>query len=795
MKTAMTPMSRESKVGSLAELAGRVFLYQNNFLILICAFMLGNSSISVGLPLGAVFYAACYGNTGFKLLTALAVFIGAVVQGSLETIFINGACMLLFSVLCAPLRNKISIGVSFKAAVILFVCVLIPQLMLSALRGYLLFDILKAVFCAFISLVLYFIFIFCIPMIAGTSKKTVPDSEEVISTAVTAALVLSGMGTVLLLGFSIRNIICVFVLLLFSYKCGAGIGAASGAVIGLIISISAESTPSVAGTYALCGMLAGILGKLGKIGTALGFILGNMILVIYFNGTIESMLLLKEIMAAAIIFCLIPNKVISKLTSPFIRVVAELEDRRGYSQRIRDITVERLTKFSKAFLDLSKTFAHIAGTGTPAEKHDINILFDTVADRICRDCSLCMHCWERDFYETYQVMFNIVEKLEMRGRVDECDVPSYFLDMCPRINDFVNAVNNMYELFKVNVVWKSKLAESRIVISRQFEGMSRVITGLAREINMKVCFLSSLEDTIATSLGKWNTKAREVIAYKNVWGKYEVSIYHSTCAGARKCISTIEKVVSEAVGRKMVRENDSCCAGRNGICLLKLVEAEDLKLTTAISRLPKSGSKVSGDSFSFMNNGNGKYTLALSDGMGSGHSAAVQSKATVDMLESFLESGFDKDMAINLINSVLVLGSEEDVTCTIDMSIVDLFSGEVEFVKIGAAPTFIRRESRVDIIRSVSLPAGILPGIDAELARRNVGSGDMIIMVTDGIIDSMADEEAGDRQLLKYIQLIESLNPQEVADSILTEASRCCGGKPCDDLTVLVAKIWKNHSK
>ncbi len=791
MKTVTTPMSRDGKVGLFAELAGRVFLYQNNYLILISAFMLGNSRISPGLPLGAVFYAAGYGNTGFKLLTALAVFIGAAVHGSLEAFYINAACMLLFSVLCAPLRNKVSTVVSIRVAVIVFVSVLIPQLMLSALRGYLLFDILKALFTAFISFVLYFIFRFCVPMIAGTSKKTIPGSEEVISTAVTAALVLSGMGTVLLLGFSIRNIICVFVLLLFSYKCGAGIGAASGAVIGLIISISAQSTPSVAGTYALCGMLAGMLGKLGKISTAFGFILGNIILVVYFNGTIESMLLLKEIMVAGIIFCLMPNRAISKLTSPFIRDMAELEDRRGYSQRIRDITVEKLTKFSKAFLDMSNTFAQISGISTPAEKHDINILFDTVADRICSDCSLCMHCWERNFYETYQVMFSIVEKLEMRGRVDECDVPSYFIDMCPRINDFVNVVNNMYELFKVNVVWKSKLAESRIVISRQFEGMAKVITGLAREIKTEVSFLSPLEDTIAASLGKCNVKAGEVIAYKNIWGKYEVSIYHNSCAGARNCISIIEKVVTEAVGRRMVRENDSCCVGRNGICQLKLMEAEDLKLTTAISRLPKSGCKVSGDSFSFMNNGNGKYILALSDGMGSGHSAAVQSKATVDMLESFLESGIDKDMAINLINSVLVLGSEEDITCTIDMSIVDLFSGEVEFVKIGAAPTYIRRESKVDIIRSVSLPAGILPGIDAELARRNVRSGDMIIMVTDGIVDSMADEEAGDRRLLKHIQLIESLNPQEVADSILTEASKCCADKPCDDLTVLVAKIWK----
>ncbi len=95
------------------------------------------------------------------------------------------------------------------------------------------------------------------------------------------------------------------------------------------------------------------------------------------------------------------------------------------------------------------------------------------------------------------------------------------------------------------------------------------------------------------------------------------------------------------------------------------------------------------------------------------------------------------------------------------------------------------------MIRSASLPAGILPGIDAELAHRNVEGGDMVIMVTDGITDSLAGDEPGDRQLMKYIQQLESLNPQHVADNILEEANRCCGSKPCDDLTVLVAKIWK----
>ena len=788
MKTATIPMCKESFA---IEFLRKILLYQNNYLVLVSAFLLGSSNIAGGmLPFGAAFFAAASGVAGMKLMTAIAVLFGAAIQGSPELVYINAACMLLFSVFSIPLKDLIS-RMNIKAAGILFVSLLLPQMILTGLQGFLLYDILKAIFSSFIGFVLFFIFRFSIPVMAGIVKKALLAGEEAISIAITAALVLSGLGTLQIFGFSIRNILCVLVLLLFSYKCGAGVGAATGVAIGLITSISSASTPSITGAYALCGMLAGILGNLGKTGSALGFIMGNMILSAYLNGSTEAMLYLREIIVSVVAFFIIPNKLISMVTSPFKRDTEMLADRRGYSQRIRDITVEKLEKFSKAFMELSKTFGEVAETKMMTGKQDINVLFDRVADRICSDCSLCMHCWDRNFYDTYQVMFKIVESLEAKGRVEENDIPEYFLGKCARVSDFVIAVNNMYELYRVGVVWKSKLSESRGVISKQFEGMSRVITELAGEINTEVSFMSSLEDEISVALHNAGIKAKEVIAFENIRDKFEISILHSDCGGARVCISVIEKTVSEVVRRRMVRETEECKKGRDGICSLKLVEAENLKLTTGIARVPKYDSNISGDSFTFMNSEKGEYMLALSDGMGTGYAAETQSKATINMLESFLESGFDKDMAVSLINSVLVLKSNEDTSCTIDMSIINLFNGEVEFVKIGAAPTYIKKAGKVELVRSASLPAGILPGIDVELAHRNVEAGDMIIMVTDGIIDSFAGDAPGDRQLMKLIQQFESLNPQKVADNILEEAKKCCDNKPCDDLTVLVAKVWK----
>lgn len=773
------------------DFARRVLLEKNNFLILISAFLLGNNNIGGGiLPLGAIFFNACSRTLGTNYLIAAAVLLGAITKGSIELIYINIACMLLFVGFGFLTRNDNS-KLHKKAGVLTFAALIVPQLLLSGLQGFLLYDILRAIFSSFIGFTVFFIFNYSVPVISGTGKKAILTGEECISTAITGAMLLFGVGAVQIFGFSLRNVLCIVVLLLLSYKCGVGAGAATGAAVGLITGISYEVTPSAIGAYALCGMLAGILGNIGKVGSALGFMMGNMIIASYLNGSTETMLYLKEVIAAAVLFLVIPPRIIDSIVGPFKKDSSIFSDRRGYSNRIRDLTVEKLEKFSSAFGQISKTFGEIAETKATDSKQDINVLFDRVADRVCSSCSLCMHCWERNFYDTYQVMFKIIESLELKGRVEEKDIPSHFVDKCARVGDFVNAVNNMYELFRVGVLWKSRLSESRSIISRQFEGMARVVSSLAEEINTKVSFLGHVEDQAAAALNKVGIKVREITVYENKSGKYEICIIHDACGGSRSCISTIEKTVSDAVGRRMTREDEECHSCKDGICNLKLVEMENLRITTGIARLPKYGSKVSGDSFTFLNSGKGKYTIALSDGMGTGYGASVQSKATVNMLESLLESGFDKDMAVSMINSVLVLKSDEDNPCTIDISTVDLFSGDVEFVKIGAAPTFIKKQGRVEIVRSASLPAGVLPGVDAELAKKNIDSGDMIIMVTDGIIDSLAGDEPGDRRLMKLLQELDSLNPQMVASEIVNEANKCCDEKPCDDLTALVAKAWK----
>jgi len=360
----------------------------------------------------------------------------------------------------------------------------------------------------------------------------------------------------------------------------------------------------------------------------------------------------------------------------------------------------------------------------------------------------------------------------------------------------------MYEIFKVDIMWRSRLGENRNLLSQQLEELSKAISGLASEIDSDAHFKTEFENTLLFMLKREGIRAAEVLAVENKYGKYEVSISHKGCGGRRYCSTLINKIVSDVVGRKMVKDTFGCSKkDTKNLCILKFVEQEKYSITTGVATISKYdelyGNNVSGDNYTFTNSSDGKYVLALSDGMGSGEKASMQSRAAINLIEQFMESGFNKDATVKLINSILAMKSNDDYFSTIDLCLINLNDGEIEFMKVGAAPTIIKRKEAVDketvdIIKTVSLPAGILSNMEIELIHKQLRDGDMVIQISDGVIDVFESEAANkEKMFCKFVEEIKSINPQAVADAILDEAYKNSGGKPSDDMTVIVAKFWK----
>lgn len=271
----------------------------------------------------------------------------------------------------------------------------------------------------------------------------------------------------------------------------------------------------------------------------------------------------------------------------------------------------------------------------------------------------------------------------------------------------------------------------------------------------------------------------------------DVDIRLDACGGKRECVKNVIPLVNKLTGRRFSKKDMACDLVHNSVCSIKLKEAHRYQTATGIAKLNKPGD-ISGDNSSSIELKDGRYLLALCDGMGSGPKAALESSTAITLLEKFLYAGFDKDVALKAINSLMLLKSNEETYTTIDMTVINQYTGEVEFVKVGAVSTFIKHEDEVQIIKTGTLPAGILSSIDVELVKKKLGDGDFVVMVTDGVLDCGHDPTDKEKWLAEIIRDIDTRNPQRLSEEILQRCLEANGGVAPDDMTVLAAKVWES---
>lgn len=247
--------------------------------------------------------------------------------------------------------------------------------------------------------------------------------------------------------------------------------------------------------------------------------------------------------------------------------------------------------------------------------------------------------------------------------------------------------------------------------------------------------------------------------------------------------NAIELIVRNVSGLKL-KCTDRVIASPN-YYVLKFKNIKRIKIRTYNASAVKEGSAVSGDSFAYAGRSDRYYTV-LCDGLGSGEEAYNESNDAVDLLSKFLYTDFSEEQILRTLNSILMIKLGDERFVTFDFNIIDYSTREVRLYKAGAAPTYIISGKNVDKISGKSLPLGILDNFEYSSFKKKVEIGDMLIMVSDGIIDSINLDEK--KSLDKYLELIMNKDPQTIANSVLSYALR---GQDTiiDDMTVLVTKI------
>lgn len=761
-----------------------------NITIGLIALLISRASIMDGLtPFGIAFltaYLIRYGNAlGIIIITSL----GIISIHGMSAYHYMAVIWLLF-VLNGILKNKIKVN-TLKYSILSFLLLIITKAVILLIGTFYMYDFIMAIFEGVIVFTLTYIFSYSIS-IFERGLGDIFTNEEIISGAIMISLAVSGLGDMTILDLSLKRIIGVVIILIFAYFKGPAFGTTIGVTIGLITGMSNNNIPLIISIYGFAGLLGGLFKDLGKIGSSLGFIIGNAIMSFYINGFVESMLLYKEITVGIFIFFILAI-FIEKNNGIILGNNGLIYSNIQYSKRIRDITYKRLKEVSNVFNKLASTFKRAAEIKSFSQQKDISNFVDEVVNDVCKDCSMYKFCWEQDFYTAYHSMFDVMSLIELNGNINKNSLPEYFRKRCLKPQLIIDKCNYLFDIYRVNHKWEKKILESRQLVSEQLEGVSTIINDLANTIYKDIRFMDDLEKEIYLKLKENRIDIKEVNCTEFQDGKFEILLELKSCKGKGVCLKDIIPIVSKVIGFDLTRDKFNCSIpGKNNRCSLKLIKANRYGAITKVCKWDESFNYVSGDSYTFGENEN-DYFIALSDGMGVGRKANQESNITISLLEKFLEAGFDKELALKTINSILLLKSSDEMFSTVDMTIIDLYMGKAQFIKIGSAPTFIKRKDRVDIINANSLPVGILKDVDFQVYEDNIEDGDLIIMMSDGVLDSNDKVDDKEGWMTEVISNISSVNPQRIATEIINTAKSVSINKNRDDMTVLVTKVWKRR--
>ncbi len=786
---------------------------KQNLIIYIISFMISTIGFGNGInPFAIAILAAVCSNDipigVVYILSLIGTGIGFGKEGLLTYFLTSVVFMLLISMFKVKVdeitdNKKFTKHICFAAAITKIASLFFGKILI--------YDILMTAIFVMSVGIFYKIFEAAIRVIKDFGIKKAFSIEEILSCSLLFAIAVAGFKDITIFAYSLKNILSILIVLILGWQNGVLVGGTSGITIGLVLGLIGGGDVVQIASYAISGMIAGLLNKLGKIGVIVGFILGNAILTYVANGDTNSIIRFQEILIAAIGLLAVPKKIKINVEDLFEKdkYLPVTEDNK--LQENED-TIYKLNNVTEVIKEVAQGYKEVAAT--VVEKENINnICYEQFENELYKNMEDFEDNILYDYLNDENIIKRIYEEIDKKEYINKTDL----INILEEFNNYIitpedettkskvnediekilRAISLAYRVSKINSVYDKKIRQSKENMGNQLEGISKAISSIVDNLSQDIKDEEhkNQEEKIAELLNKKDIDVNNIKINKRKDGKTEIDLYTEVCESNKieecKC-ERIEKILNKQLDEKISLCNEACNK-INGekICKLKYVSADKYSIQIGIAKTTKHDSIISGDSNLNVKLEDGKRLIAISDGMGSGPKARQSSNIAIRLLKRLLLSGFDKETSVDLINSSICLNSKDETYATLDIAIVDLFKGNIEFIKNGACPTYVKNKKNVDIVKTISLPTGILENIELDVFDRDIEDGDILVMCSDGIIESNTEYENKELWLKYLLENIETENAQKIADLVLQEAIDNCVGQAKDDMTVMVMKINK----
>lgn len=454
-------------------------------------------------------------------------------------------------------------------------------------------------------------------------------------------------------------------------------------------------------------------------------------------------------------------------------------------------TARRLNDMARSMEDLARACTEDSENGQKLTREDSVAAMEMAAAMVCGECGRCALPRGEGQNDSYYPYY-LLRTFEQKGMVEEADMPRQFADACRRKDEYLMELNRNLGRATMNLDWKNRFLESRDAVMIQFRELAVMLEEFAHQMEAAVDITANHEEAVRREFRRHKINVENLLLLEYEDRQKEAYITLKTMDGS--CVTAKEACVwlGHAMGERIwqvARDSRNIVSRQSGT--LHFTEEGVYQMLCGTARLTKDGEAVSGDNYTYVQKDGQEIIMSLSDGMGSGQTASDESRRVIELAGQLIEAGFSARAALKLVNTILLLTGTEQHPATMDLCCVDLHSGVLEAMKLGAVATYILGEDGVELLEAPEVPLGVVGSIEPVLLSKKLWEDNRIVMVSDGVLDALPGE---DKELIlrEYLEGMPRKSPQDMAERILEFACSYIQA-PKDDMTVLTAGIWKRR--
>ncbi len=600
--------------------------------------------------------------------------------------------------------------------------------------------------------------------------------EQVAAVMITVSLFLVSIFPLSFDGISVGHIFGFVCVLLASRYLKVGASAVFGIALATV-TVMSNGEPSVALSFCFTALISGVFSGYGKTATALTAIAAPLGWVAVTGAKVQPLILLAEVTTAALIFLLLPKTLTAAITT-LLATPTATPDQKG----LRRTLTMRLGFAATALHGVSETVEDVARCLAISGRPSFNKVLHKIENDACKGCSFHGYCWEKQKDKTVDAVLALSDAVRRCRPISLAEAPDEFCERCLRLERFEDSLTRHYTDFLSEISAEKRVGEMRGIVSDQMEGIAGMLNELSDEFQTAIDYDIELAGRVSAALKEININADECSCIIDKNGRLSIEIRLSNMPeipiNRLKILNRLQDVCERDLEPPEINR-------ANRGCYITVTEKAVYSVDCGLTQFNQGKNQHCGDTCRYFFDGRGHLVIIVSDGMGSGGRAAVDSAMTSALVERLLKAGFGYDCTLRLVNSAMLYKSADESLATVDISSIDLYNGKTDMFKAGAAPTIVRRNGRTGRAECKSLPAGILHEVGFDKATVTLREDDILLMMSDGVCSEGTD------WICAEVEAFGDGGAKQLSERIATVARRRRQDGHDDDITVFAAIIEK----